>query len=517
LAPFSAFGADTDLSFRIDPTFSRSKLTLEEQRWYDLAWTHSNGCASLVLSRSLSDDLYTYGRSIGDYNGFMLMGLRATGDRKFLDRVKVVTDSMRTKLRDADDACVGGTTDGFLDWRWRALNAGSYSCTNTGGFYGSDHHQLDEAMTHGNIAMVAYAFTVNADIDTAYASRAKFWTDYLQKHWEAKWTQRAGGDRVKAWMDPSGMYKHEAHVVANIMRAAYYLWKITGDPFYKDRADGLQARSAANCVLNPNVPTGYSWHHQVDNTDAWQAINYAEYTSSVFCDLHFDGYAPYAGTTEIQKFMSTWRDIVFANSAPGFTMMAPTVYGGGTAINITASGASAYARWDNTGKLAAYANALSGASPGANSIYSIRLFTAMLAAVSKRTSGGGGGSAPPARITDLAPKQVSDVSVVLSWTAPSDDGATGRAASYDLRRSSQTITDANFASATQVPITLVPKAAGSAEQFAVLSLAPGTTYNFAIRALDSSGNASSVSNNVSVKTLTADTVAPDNIKDLQSP
>jgi len=397
----AAIAADTDLTLRVDPTFSRSKLTTAQQSWYDLAWQHSTGCLSTVQTRSLYDDTYTYGRSIGDFNAFMLMGLRATGDRQFLDRVLVVTDAMRTKLADADDACVGGATDGYLDWRWRAIGAGSYSCTNTGGFYGSDHHQLDEAMTHGNIAMVAYAFWLNRDVDTAYASRATFWTNYLQNHWEKKWTQRVGGNRSTAWLDGSGMYKHEAHVVANLMRAAYYLWKISGDSFYKTTADVLQGRSAANCVANPNVPTAYSWHHQVDNTTTWQAINYAEYTSSVFCDLHFDGYAPYASTTEIQKFMSTWRDIVFASSAPGYTDMQPNVYGGGTPIGISASGASAYARWDTSGKLMAYANAVKG-SPGATSIYTIRAITGAMAAISTRgPATAPADTIPPASIKDL--------------------------------------------------------------------------------------------------------------------
>jgi len=515
LSPVQALAVpDTALSLRIDPSFSRSRLSAVEQQWYDLTWSHSAGCASTVITRSLYDDLYTYGRSVGDYNAFMLMGLRATGDRAFLDRVKVVTDSMRTKLRDADDACVGGTTDGFLDWRWRAVGLG-YSCTNTGGFYGSDHHQLDDAMTHGNIALVAYAFTVNADLDTAYAARAQFWTDYLLHHWEAKWIQRAGGDSVKAWMDNSvGMYKHEAHVVANIMRAAYYLWRITGNPFYKGRADALAAQSAANCVANPTVPTAYSWHHQVDNTTTWQAENYAEYTSAVFCDLHFDGYTPYASTAEMTKFMSTWRDIVFGASAPLFQSMGPDVYGGGTPISITASGASAFGRWDSTGKLLAYASTLAAGTPSATSIYTMRLTAGAQVAVSAR---GAGANAPPSQITNLAAALVSDHNVTLSWTAPADDGASGRAATYELRRSSQPITDANFLSATVVPISLVPKAAGASEQFPVLGLTPGTGYYFAIRALDDALSASAVSNNVLLTTRATDTVPPKPINDLTSP
>lgn len=393
------FADDTDLSFRVDPSFSRSKLSTTEQYWYDLAWQHQAGCWNTVLTRALYDDTYTYGRSVGDFMAFMLTGLRATGDRQFLDKVRIVSDTMRTKLADADDACVGGKTDGFLDWRWRAINAGSYSCTNTGGYYGSDYHPLDETMTHGNIAMIAYAFWLNRDIDPIYANRATYWLNYLQNHWEKKWIQRNGNNRSTAWLAGSGMYKHEAHVVANLMRAAYYLWKMTGDSFYKSTADELQRRSALNCVANPSVPGAYSWHHQVDNTTTWQAINYAEYTSSVFCDLHFEGYAPY-GDTEVKKFMSTWRDIVFKNMGPGYTQMQPNVYGGGTPIGISPSGASAYARWDGTGQLLAYANAVKG-SPGAGSIYTIRAITGAMLAVSTRSASTGSDVTPPATVKDL--------------------------------------------------------------------------------------------------------------------
>jgi hypothetical protein len=504
---------DSALSLRIAPNFSRANLTTAELHWYDLIWAHSAGCASTVLARSLYDDLYTYGRSIGDYNSFMLMGLRATGDRAFLDRVKVVTDSMRTKLSDADDACVGGATDGYLDWRWRAVGMG-YSCSNTGGWYGSDHHQLDDAMTHGNLALATYAFVVNADLDTAFASRATFWTDYLLHHWEAKWISRAGGDSVKAWMDnATGMYKHEAHVVANIMRAAYYLWKITGNPFYKERADALAALSAANCVANPSVPTAYSWHHQVDNTDTWQAINYAEHTTGVFCDLHLDGYTPYAGNVEIKKFMSTYRDIVLGTSAPSYLLMDPNVYGGGTQISTSPGyGISAFARWDSTGKMLGYATALSSAAPSASSIYTVPVVAGALLAVSTR----GATNAPPSRITNLATAQVSDSSVTLTWTAPGDDGASGRAAVYELRRSSQPITDANFTAASVVPISQPPSAAGTGEQFVVRGLTPGTPYFFAIRAIDDAASASLVSNNVSLTTLAADTIPPAAIRDLSA-
>src|SRR2546426_10680 len=114
---FAHANQDQGLTLRIDPNFSRARLTATEQLWYDRLWTLANAAAAVADTRAGSDDLYTYGRSVGDYNAYLLMGLRATGDRAFLDRVAVVTDIMRTKLKDAWD---DGTTDGFVNWRWGA-------------------------------------------------------------------------------------------------------------------------------------------------------------------------------------------------------------------------------------------------------------------------------------------------------------------------------------------------------------------------------------------------------------
>jgi hypothetical protein len=209
--------------------------------------------------------------------------------------------------------------------------------------------------------------------------------------------------------------------------------------------------------------------------------------------------------------MSTWRDIVFRTSAPSFQSCDPNVYGGGTQVATVPNGSSAFARWDSTGKLLAYATALSSPSPSASSIYIVRTTNGALAAVSTR---GGASNAPPSRITDLAAPQVNDRSAVLTWTAPADDGPSGRAAAYELRRSSQPLTDANFAAGVVVPISQAPKVAGASEQYLVTGLTPGTSYYFAIRALDDAGSASAVSNNVSVSTPAADTMPPAAIQDL---
>lgn len=61
---------------------------------------------------------------------------------------------------------------------------------------------------------------------------------------------------------------------------------------------------------------------------------------------------------------------------------------------------------------------------------------------------------PPATITDLRVVSASADSVVLEWTATGNDGYVGTAAGYDLRYSTNPITEDNFESAVRV--TSVP-------------------------------------------------------------
>lgn len=121
---------------------------------------------------------------------------------------------------------------------------------------------------------------------------------------------------------------------------------------------------------------------------------------------------------------------------------------------------------------------------------------------------------PPAAITNLAFSQVLDVSAVLAWTAPGDNGSSGQAASYDLRYATFPITAANFASAIPVAPQPVPQPAGSSQSFILLGLQRGTTYYAAIRTLDAAGNVSALSNVPAMTTLNNDTVPPAPVQDL---
>ena len=92
------------------------------------------------------------------------------------------------------------------------------------------------------------------------------------------------------------------------------------------------------------------------------------------------------------------------------------------------------------------------------------------------TGGGGGDSTAPGNISNLSAPSSTSNSVTLNWTAPGDDGTTGTASTYDIRRSTSTITAGNWASATQVTGEPNPQGAGTGQSMTVSGLNASTTY-----------------------------------------
>ncbi|MFA5714578.1 MAG: fibronectin type III domain-containing protein, partial [Candidatus Paceibacterota bacterium] len=113
----------------------------------------------------------------------------------------------------------------------------------------------------------------------------------------------------------------------------------------------------------------------------------------------------------------------------------------------------------------------------------------------------------PSQVANLSVSGPTQSSVILSWTAPGDDGSTGTATSYDIRYSAAAITSSNFASATQVTGEPTPLSSGTSQSFTITGLTANTTYYFAIKATDNANNVSTLSNVASGKTSIATTTA----------
>ena len=107
----------------------------------------------------------------------------------------------------------------------------------------------------------------------------------------------------------------------------------------------------------------------------------------------------------------------------------------------------------------------------------------------------------PAAITNLTISNITLNSVLLSWTSPGDDGDTGTATTYDIRYSTSLITEANWATATQVSGEPAPLIAGTAQSLTVSGLSSNTTYYFAIKTSDEVPNTSLLSDVPSATTL----------------
>lgn len=111
----------------------------------------------------------------------------------------------------------------------------------------------------------------------------------------------------------------------------------------------------------------------------------------------------------------------------------------------------------------------------------------------------------------------ADSTLTLTWTAPGDDGTTGRATTYDMRYSKTAISGTDtltwWNAATKATGLPAPSAAGSKDSVKVTGLTPLTTYYFIIKAADEVPNWSGYSN-LAVKSTTGDTTPPATIADL---
>jgi hypothetical protein len=116
----------------------------------------------------------------------------------------------------------------------------------------------------------------------------------------------------------------------------------------------------------------------------------------------------------------------------------------------------------------------------------------------------------PAAVSNLTAGSATANSVLLSWTAPGDDGSSGTATSYDIRYGLSQIVEATWSAALQAVGEPAPSVAGSSQSFSLTGLSCGTTYFFALKSADEVANLSAISNSPSAVTLACpDTIAPE--------
>jgi Tol biopolymer transport system component len=122
---------------------------------------------------------------------------------------------------------------------------------------------------------------------------------------------------------------------------------------------------------------------------------------------------------------------------------------------------------------------------------------------------------PPGSVTDLTITSTTLDGATLSWTAPGNDGAEGRAVAYDLRYATVLITDQTWDASIPVQDPPLPAAAGAPESFAVSGLETGQTYYFALKTADGRPNWSALSNVASGRIV--DITPPARVTDLRVP
>jgi len=161
---------------------------------------------------------------------------------------------------------------------------------------------------------------------------------------------------------------------------------------------------------------------------------------------------------------------------------------------------------------------VSGLYPGMTFYFAVRTFDeagnlAPLSNIASCTTPAAPDTVPPARILIHLEDYSSD-RIQISWYSTGDDGWVGTASEYDIRYSTEYITEDNFIFAEHIddPPEVLP--AGSFQRYTIEGLTPGEEYWVALRVRDDAYNWSKISNVVGARLETADTTPPGRIDDL---
>ncbi len=101
---------------------------------------------------------------------------------------------------------------------------------------------------------------------------------------------------------------------------------------------------------------------------------------------------------------------------------------------------------------------------------------------------------PPAAVSDLQANSTTTNAISLHWTTSGNDGNEGTAFLYDMRYSTDPITEENFDSAIHIENSPEPLEAGNIQYFTLGGLEYDTHYYFALKVRDKQFNFSGISN-----------------------
>ena len=121
---------------------------------------------------------------------------------------------------------------------------------------------------------------------------------------------------------------------------------------------------------------------------------------------------------------------------------------------------------------------------------------------------------PPQAIRDLSVASADKQSLTLSWTVIPDDAMHDTPAFYELRYHSEPVNEGNWDSALPVSDELRPGTPGSSMEYTISGLQENTEYYAAVRAIDTAGNISPLSNILVARTQ--DVTPPEAVADLKA-
>jgi hypothetical protein len=262
-----------------------------------------------ALAAAQTGNLYQLGRVVNVHVTTLLTLFRYTHDLRLLDAVDVPMQAARAVLSDSNG-------DGYRNWRWLQDPRNPQ-------WYGDDYHVMDEIMTHGLVAAVAWAYQNNRRLDSPggvdYGERADFWRRYLKNDFEPKWQARNNvSDLRYLRVDLMHPYLQE-------IRYYHYMGLLTADSGYTQRAERL-AEDLREELHEVPTDTGLAYVWGMGLRSKGSAVRYvqptlyANYTVQTMQDLALEGMAPFADPEFMTEVARTVTSFILDNGSEDFSI-----------------------------------------------------------------------------------------------------------------------------------------------------------------------------------------------------